>query len=161
MGVDDPEFELLFRTEFERVKRTVLLICHDHEVAQDLTQDAFVQLLRHWKRVKGYERPGAWVRRVAIRLTIKRLRSDASRRRAEAAFDLPGVGQADLDVMHAVRQLSARQRAAVVLHYFEGRPATEIGPLLGCSEATARVHLHRARQRLTQILAEEVPHVGR
>ena len=158
MTVDDPEFDRVFRTQFEPVKRTVLLICHDHEAAQDVTQDAFVQLLRNWSRVRHFDRPGAWVRRVAIRLIIKRIRSDETRRRAERELDLPGVDEWDLDVMHAVRQLSPRQRAAVVLHYFEGRPAAEVGSLLGCSESTARVHLHRARHRLGELLAEEVRH---
>jgi RNA polymerase sigma-70 factor, ECF subfamily len=159
VDVDDLEFDRVFRTEFEPVKRTVLLICHNHDTAQELTQDAFLQLVRHWKKVKDFERPGAWVRRVAIRLTIKRLRSEERRRRAEAAMVLPGVDEHDLDVMRAVRQLPPRQRAAVVLRYFEGCTGPEIGQLLGCSEATARVHLHRARQRLTELLEKEVPHV--
>src|SRR6266536_1356331 len=71
----DAEYEYLFREEFPAVMRSVFLICHDANRSQDITQDAFVQLLRHWKKVSRYDRPGAWVRRVAIRLAV-----DAGRR---------------------------------------------------------------------------------
>src|SRR6266487_1774832 len=70
--VDDAglEFDLLFADEFPAVMRAVYLIVHDLDRAEDITQDAFVQLLRHWKKVSRYDRPGAWVRRVAIRLAV-------------------------------------------------------------------------------------------
>jgi RNA polymerase sigma-70 factor, ECF subfamily len=48
------------------------------------------------------------------------------------------------------------QRAAVVLFYFEDLPLSEIASILRCSEATVRVHLHRARKRLAELLGEEV-----
>ncbi len=54
----DTEYEWLFREEFPAVMRSVFLICHDANRSQDITQDAFVQLLRHWKKVSRYERPG-------------------------------------------------------------------------------------------------------
>jgi RNA polymerase sigma factor (sigma-70 family) len=63
---------------------------------------------------------------------------------------------ADVDVLRAIRDLSGMQRAAVVLFYFEDRPLAEVADMLGCTESTARVHLHRARKRLAEILGEEV-----
>jgi len=65
-----PDFEDLFHAEFAAIVRTVFLICHDYERAQDIAQDAFVKLVPRWDRVSRYDRPGAWVRRVAIRLAI-------------------------------------------------------------------------------------------
>ena len=47
------------------------------------------------------------------------------------------------------------QRAAIVLHYYEDRPVAEIASILGCAEATARVHLHRGRKRLAELLGED------
>jgi RNA polymerase sigma factor (sigma-70 family) len=58
--------------------------------------------------------------------------------------------------MRAVRQLPGMQRAAVVLCYFEDLPLSEIADILRCSDATVRVHLHRARKRLAELLGEEV-----
>jgi RNA polymerase sigma-70 factor (ECF subfamily) len=66
----------------------------------------------------------------------------------------------DREILEAVRSLPARQRAAVVLHYFEDLPTQEIGQLLGCSAATARVHIHRGRRHLAEIL-ERAEVIGR
>lgn len=156
MNSSDPEFDRLFHAEFPAVVRTVFLICHDYHRAQDLTQDAFVELLGNWDRVAGFERLGAWVRRVAIRLAVRSVRRDALRLRAErAASTAPLTEPGDLDVLDAVKTLPVQQRAAVVLFYFEDAAVNEIADLLGCSPATARVHLHRARARLGQLLGDE------
>lgn len=156
----DPEFERLFDAEFASVMRTVFLICHDYYRAQDLAQDAFVELLRKWDRVSRYDRPGAWVRRVAIRLAVRSVQRERMRRHAEQTAGPPLSHEpADLDVMDAVKTLPAQQRAAVVLYYFEDATVADIAEVLGCSPSTARVHLHRARERVRHLLAEEVsPH---
>jgi RNA polymerase sigma factor (sigma-70 family) len=153
----DEEYDLLFTVEFPAVMRTVYLMIHDLDRAEDLTQDAFVQLLRHWKKVSRYDRPGAWVRRVAIRLAVEALRRERMRavleRKVEPASATVPI---DVDVLRAVGDLPAMQRAAVVLYYLEDRPLAEIADVLGCSESTARVHLHRARKHLADALGEEV-----
>jgi RNA polymerase sigma-70 factor (ECF subfamily) len=157
VGDADLEFDWLFANEFPAVMRAVHLIVHDLERAEDITQDAFVQLLRHWKKVSRYDRPGAWVRRVAIRLAMEAVRRERLRALLERKVAPPPTrGPADVDVMRAVRQLTGMQRAAVVLFYFEDRPLSEIANILRCSEATVRVHLHRARKRLAAVLGEEV-----
>jgi DNA-directed RNA polymerase specialized sigma24 family protein len=152
----ESEYTRFFRQEFARVTRTVAFIVHDLERAEDIAQDAFVQLLRHWPKVSAYERPEAWVRRVAIRLAMRHARRDRlwSLIRGDIRLPLP-VGPRDLDVLDAVRRLPGMQRAAVTLFYFEDRSVAEIADLLGCAEPTARVHLHRARKRLAELLGEE------
>jgi len=153
----DTEFEWLFREEFPAVMRSVFLICHDASRSQDITQDAFVQLLRHWKKVSRYERPGAWVRRVAIRLALQSVRRERLRSILEREVD-PSVpsGSVDVDVMKSIRTLPRMQQAAVVLFYFEDLPVAEVAEIMGCAPATARVHLHRARSRLGELLDEGV-----
>src|SRR4051794_14969996 len=79
--VDD--YSAFYRAEFRPVARTVFLIVHDAARAEDLTQEAFLALLQHWTKVSTYERPGAWVRRVAIRLATKHVRREGLRRRLE------------------------------------------------------------------------------
>jgi RNA polymerase sigma factor (sigma-70 family) len=156
MADAEAEFSELFRHEFSRVTRTVLLIVHDRQRAEDIAQDAFLQLLRNWTKVSGYERPDAWVRRIAIRLAMRQVRRDQlwSLIKGDVRQPLAAVPR-DLDVLDAVRQLPGMQRAAVTLFYYEDRSVAEIADLLGCAEPTARVHLHRARRRLAQLLGEE------
>src|SRR5436190_15165458 len=115
IGVSDAEFEWLFREESPAVLRTVFLICHDEEQARDITQEAFVQLLRHWKSVSTYERPGAWVRRVAIRQTMRSLRRERLRAVLEREVAPPVVAaHVDVDLLNAIADLPPRQRAATV-----------------------------------------------
>ena len=152
------DFDSMFAAEYAPVLRTVFLICHDNHLAQDITQEAFVELLRHWDKVSRYERPGAWVRRVAIRKLFKAMRRDVRRREAEVAFEAPRTLEpADIDVLRAVRNLPLRQRTAVVLYYFEDRPLDEVAEVLECSTSTAAVHVHRARAKLGGLLQEVSP----
>ncbi len=158
MGRAGPDFDAMFAAEYPSVLRTIYLMCRDESLAQDVTQDAFVELLRHWDAVSRLDRPGAWVRRVAIRKAGRQLRRDRRRRAAERVVEpARHLEPVDVDVLRAVHALSPRQRAAVVLYYFEDRPLEEVADLLGCSASTAGAHMHRARARLGGLLREVAP----
>ena len=148
----ESDFRDIFAYHYARIVRTVFWILQDWDRSEEVTQDAFVQLLRHWRRVADYEQPDAWVRRVAIRLAVQ-----ASNREQPRTPQGQPLGDAmSVEVLAAVRQLSPRQRAAVALYYFEDKPVEEVAHVLECSASTARVHLYRARQRLAELLGEEV-----
>jgi RNA polymerase sigma factor (sigma-70 family) len=152
---NDEAFVSLFREEYPAVARLAYLMLGDRTTAEDVAQEAFVRLYAHWKKVSAFDRPGAWVRRVAIRLASRvRVRRQMEARVGSAAQDVAGHGPSDFDLHRAVLKLPAAQRAAVVLFYFEDRPVSEVASLLGCAGATARVHLHRARRRLQRTLSE-------
>lgn len=151
------EYAWFFRAEFPGVLRTVFLILHDRGRSEDVTQEAFIQLLAHWKKVSRYERPDAWVRRVAIRQAVRTMKRERMRtvlERAEASTLDPDIP--DVDLARAVQRLPAMQRVAVVLFYFEDRPIAELVDIMGISDGSVKVHLHRARQRLAALLEEEV-----
>ena len=150
------EYTAFFRDEFAGVLRTIELMLRDRGRAEEITQDAFVQLYLNWPKISRYERPDAWVRRVAIRLMMRSVRRDRLWRLVRGNL-LPSAPDppSRYDLAGAIRQLSGGQRAAIVLHYYEDRPVTEVAILLGCSESTARVQLHRGRKRLAQLLGED------
>ncbi|MDP9185112.1 MAG: SigE family RNA polymerase sigma factor [Actinomycetota bacterium] len=157
MNEEELEYAWFFRTEFPSVLRTVYLILRDRGRAEDIAQDAFTQLYTHWRKVSRYERPDAWVRRIAIRMAVRqqkrdRLRSVLERTEVEPASDHP----IDFDLAAAMKDLSPTQRAVVVLYYYEDRPTAEIVEILGMSQSTVRVHLSRARRHLAELLREEV-----
>jgi DNA-directed RNA polymerase specialized sigma24 family protein len=164
MADAEAEFTWFFRAEFSRVVRTVFLILNDRGRAEEIAQDAFIQLLDHWGKVSSYEQPDAWVRRVAIRMAGRAARRERMRGLLEGRFRpvvaTPPPDEPGNEVLRAVRSLPPNQRTAVVLFYFEDRPIAEIADVLGCSPATARVHLHKARQRLAALLHEEVDDVA-
>jgi RNA polymerase sigma factor (sigma-70 family) len=147
----------MFRTEYRPVLRTVLLVVRDLGRAEDITQEAFIQLLSHWKKVSRYERPDAWVRRVAIRLAVRAVRRERLRPLLEREARAPiEAAAADPDVARAIAKLSPIQAACVVLYYFEDRPMAEVADISGVSVAAAKVAVHRARRRLAELIGEEV-----
>ncbi|MGH2723894.1 MAG: RNA polymerase sigma factor [Actinomycetota bacterium] len=152
----DTAFGWLFRDEYPAIVRTAYLMLGDRAAAEDVAQEAFIRLYARWRRISRYERPGAWVRRVAIRLASRSLR--AGRRTVlQAEVEDPGRTEpvSDPDLRRALLGLPSSQRAAVVLHYFEDRPVAEVAEIMGCATSTAKVHLHRARKRLAEVLGEE------
>lgn len=155
MGEVDREFEELFDAEFPAVVRAAFVVCQDLGRAEDLAQEAFLELLRHWRRVSRYDRPGAWVRRVAIRKAVQVTKREARRSWFErrAATATVGAGREpsallDDGLWTAVRSLPAQQRAVVALFYYEDLSVEDVADLLRCSVSTVKVHLHRAREAL-------------
>src|SRR6266487_1306469 len=153
----ESEFASMYAAEFTPVSRTVFLILHDRQRAEDITQDAFVQLYAHWKKVSHYEQPDAWVRRVAIRMAIRHIKRERMRAVLERETRSPSISPTvDVDLLRAMQELPVTQRVAVVLFYFEDRPIAEIEHILGTSEGAVKMALSRARRRLGELLEEEV-----
>jgi RNA polymerase sigma factor (sigma-70 family) len=153
----ESEFASMYQAEFTPVSRTVFLIVHDRQRAEDITQDAFIQLYSHWGRVSRYDRPGAWVRRVAIRLAVRHQNRERIRAVLERDAEPPTVPEpADVDLLRSMRQLPPAYRAALVLHYYEDWPVAEVASVLGWTVSATKVTLMRARRRLGGLLQEEV-----
>jgi RNA polymerase sigma-70 factor (ECF subfamily) len=159
----EDDYTWFFRGEYNAVVRTAYLIVGDQETARDLAQEGFARLYRHWNKVSRYDRPEAWVRQVVVRLAIQHVRRKkpdprdiAPRESAPRHLD-----PMTWDIQEAVASLPPMQRAAVLLFYFEDRPSSEVAQILDCSEATVRVHLHRARKRLAGHLEEKEADVAR
>jgi len=157
---DESEYDDLFRAEYPAVWRAVLLIVFDRDIADEVCQDAFAAVFAHWEKVSTYERPGAWVRRVAIRRAVR----VAGRDRRRQATELAGQARAgrpegasrwdetsDL-IVEALAALPPHQRAAIALHYLLDLPVRDVATAIGCREATANVHLHRGRRHLAEML---------
>src|SRR5207247_10473934 len=86
VGIDDG-YDSFYRAEYPHVVRTSYLIVHDRQRSEDVAQEAFIQLLTHWRKVSRYEQPGAWVRRVAIRLASRAARREQRRPSVEHGSD--------------------------------------------------------------------------
>jgi len=137
----------------------------DRDAARDLMQDTYVAALRRLDTYRGQGTLLSWLRSVGMRkcldwrrratMNLRKLAAFARERTslaatgAEEAF--PGLGdgfQAALD------RLSPRQRAALLLRELEDLPFAEIAVTLGCGEATARVHYHRACRNMRTLLED-------
>ena len=151
-------FVELFRREHPGLVRELTLILGDRLLAEDVGADAFAELWRKWSAVGSYDRPGAWVRRVALR-NAGRARWRRHRRvSVEASFiGSRSADSLDLDLVTSLAQLSEAQRIALVMHHLGGWPAAEIAVVIGCAEVTVRTHLHRGRHRLAELLRDTTP----
>lgn len=131
----------------------------DRAAAEDLAQDALEKAWRHWDRVGGYDRPGAWARRVVANQAIDRgRRRDREHRALQRLDGLTGVAAGieleatDAGFWAAVRDLPARQAQVVALHYLEDRSVANIAAVLEISEGAVKTHLHRGRLALARTL---------
>jgi RNA polymerase sigma-70 factor (ECF subfamily) len=155
------DFARLYDEQFARVVALVLTLSGSRWAAEELAQDAFVSAYRHWDRIAGYDDAGAWVRRVAMNAAVSRYRRALAE--ARALVRLRGRRQAvpaemeprDEQFWAAVRDLPKQQARAVALHYLDDLSVAAIAPILGCSEATVKVHLHRGRRTLAERLAAD------
>jgi RNA polymerase sigma-70 factor (ECF subfamily) len=157
-AVDRDTFVAMFRAEYPKVVALVATLVGSRATAEDVAQDAFRKAHERWDQISAYERPGGWVRRVAINDALSWRRSNARERRLLHRL-ASGDGRAAPDlreVWSAVAALPDHQRVAVALFYVEDRTTAEIAEILGCEESTARVHLHRGRQALASALGEGV-----
>ena len=146
------DFDDEFREAFPVVLNAAFLIVGDREAALELTQDAFVELYRNWDKVSRYEQPRAWVRRVAIRLALRYRRREEARPVPVPLESPANAVDQRLWLLWALERLSPAQRAAAVLFYLEDLTVDDVAHAMGCGTATVKVHLHKARRRLAELL---------
>jgi len=149
-------FDEVFRDYYREVVRVVSPIVGSVADGEAVAQDAFLKAYTRWRRIGRYDRPGAWVRRVAIRDAVRF--AERSRRPLPPRSPEPDVEHAAvarLDIGRVLGRLSPKQRACVVLHHLADWPVAEVAEALGCNASTVRVHLHRARAALADALAPE------
>lgn len=155
-------FESFYRREFRNVVGLAYALSGSKLGAEDLAQEAFIKAHERWDRISGYDKPGAWVRRVVANLAVSGFRRRSAEKRAIsrlAGQRQPGISDLepeDQEFWEMVRDLPKRQAQATALFYVEDRSVAEIAEILECSPSTAKVHLFRGRQALGAKLGLEV-----
>jgi RNA polymerase sigma-70 factor, ECF subfamily len=145
------EIERLYRERGDRIWRGVLAFAGDPEVASDAVAEAFAQVLRRGDAVEDPER---WVWRTSFRIAAGELKA-RGRRSVMVEVGSYEMEEPVRDLVVALSELSAKQRAAVVLHDAAGYPAREVAAIIGSTPAAVRVHLMRARRRLRERLKDD------
>jgi len=155
------EFDRFVGESADGLLRAAYLIVWDVTDAEDLVQGCFLRLARRWTRVRKMEYPRAYARRVLVNLALDA--SGPSRRRSselgsgiermaertdDDAVRLFGRVEAGNDLERALGELAPRQRAVLVLRYFEDLSEAQVADLMGCSVGTVKSTTSRALERL-------------
>ncbi|MEU4526885.1 SigE family RNA polymerase sigma factor [Micromonospora ureilytica] len=135
------------------LSRTAYLLTGDHQLAEDLLQSALARTYRHWRRIRDGD-PEAYVRRAMYHQQVSWWRRRRLTERLEAQpTDRPGDDHSEatalrLSLVHALRGLTPRQRAVIVLRFYEDLTEAQAAAVLGCSVGTVKRHGHDAILRL-------------
>jgi RNA polymerase sigma-70 factor, ECF subfamily len=142
------DFEEFFDTEFPRVVAYCLALGLARPAAEDITQEAFLTVLRRWETITNLP---AYLRKVAFRLAMRRPteipREDLATSQAPARPDTPSPLEERHVVLEALRQLPSQQQAVFAL-FFDDQSIPDIAEALDMPPATVRSHLRHARRRL-------------
>jgi len=148
------EFETFFLDNYDSVLRLLVVMTGSHEQATDATQEAFIRAHARWSRVRTYDSPAGWVRRIAINRSRDTFRSDRRRRSRELAQPTTQPSEPSEMVepltmaLDMLAPLSPRQREVASLFYIDDRSVIEIAHILGLNEGTVKSHLSAARSTL-------------
>jgi RNA polymerase sigma-70 factor, ECF subfamily len=157
MASDD--FESFYAAAFHRIAGQLFVVTGDLQEAEDVTQEAFARASVRWSRVRTYDVPEAWVRRVALRLATDRFRQARRRlaalRRVEVEPRVPAVSVEALALAEELRALPLTWRKAIVLHHLVGMPVEEAARTLGVPAGTVKTWLARGRRALAARLGEQ------
>jgi len=149
-------FDDLYRREVVSIATLATALTGDRDIGTDIAQEALLRAYRSWSTVSTMDRPGAWVRRIAINLA-----ADARRKRSREAHALERIearpvgsasGSSDGGFWREVRRLPERQRTAIALRYIDDHTVDEIAEIMDISSGTVKATLFKARQSLAAAL---------
>ena len=171
---DAAAFEGLYQLHNRRVYSLCLRMVGNTAEAEDLTQEAFLQLFRKISTFRGESAFSTWLHRLAVNVVLMKLRKKSGKetsleqvtdpdeesgtpRRDFGTLDVRLSGSLDrVNLQRAVEQLPPGYKAVFVLHDVQGFEHNEIAGIMGCSIGNSKSQLHKARMRLRDLLHETV-----
>jgi len=173
-GGDAAAFEFLYQLHSRRVYALCLRMVSNPSDAEDLMQEAFLQLFRKISTFRGESAFSTWLHRMTVNVVLMRLRKKAlpvssleettepdeeggGPRKDVGAPDLRLSGAVDrVNLERSVEKLPPGYRTVFVLHDVQGYEHNEIAGIMGCSVGNSKSQLHKARTRLRDLLQEEI-----
>ncbi|HXU14445.1 MAG TPA: sigma-70 family RNA polymerase sigma factor [Terriglobales bacterium] len=166
---DEGAFKVLYDLHKRRVYSLCLRMTQNTASAEDLTQEAFLQLFRKIATFRGESAFSTWLHRMAVNVVLMQLRKknlpivpidettegdeDGTVKKEPGAPDDRLTGAIDrLRLQRAVDELPPGYRTIFVLHDVEGYEHNEIAEMVGCSIGNSKSQLHKARLKLRELL---------
>jgi RNA polymerase sigma-70 factor (sigma-E family) len=163
MSDRDAAFAEYFAARSEAMRGTAYLLCGDWHRAEDLVQTAFTKLYLAWDRVSRHEVLDGYLRQTLVRTFLDQRRRGWWRRErvSDAPLDPPAgpdgaaTHEDRLVLLQALSRVPPRQRAVLVLRYWEDVSIEETAALLDCSPGTVKSQAAKGLQALRELLVEE------
>ena len=162
---DMSAFEELYQRHNRRVYSVCLRMTHNVSEAEDLTQEAFIQLFRKIGSFRGDSAFTTWLHRLTVNQVLMHFRKRSVKlerttdegetpvqivRGSENPDRMPVIDRISLD--RAADQLPPGYRSVFILHDVEGHDHEEIAKILGVAVGTSKSQLHKARRKLRRLL---------
>ncbi len=167
---DSEAFAALFHAHKARIYSICLRMTNNTAQAEDLTQDAFLQVFRKLYTFKGNSALSTWLYRIAVNTVLMHFRKKALKqisldepsshdakmvRREYGSRDGRLSGSVDrITLTRAIKDLPAGYRTIFLLHEVEGYEHQEIAKILDCSVGNSKSQLHKAKLRIREFLAD-------
>jgi RNA polymerase sigma-70 factor (sigma-E family) len=161
----DDAVSLMFAAHYRSLVRLAVLLMHDAAAAEDVTQDAYVALHSHWRRLRDADKALAYLRATVLNRARSALRRRSVVTRYLAAAPPPGTepsaeaGALELvehaAVLAVIRRLPVRQREAIVLRYYADLSEAQIADAMGISRGAVKSHTARGMAALREKLRSE------
>ncbi|AVT32977.1 SigE family RNA polymerase sigma factor [Plantactinospora sp. BC1] len=159
----DQEFADYYAARGARMRTTAYLLCGDWYLADDLTQVTFTKLYRSWRRISRHEALDQYVRRILLRAFLDEKRRPWRREFASgdetARLDRP-VAAPDIEsalvLRAALATLPPRQRAVLVLRFWDDLAVEQVAELLGVPAGTVKSQTARGLDRLRALLGRDL-----
>jgi RNA polymerase sigma-70 factor (sigma-E family) len=152
------EFDEFYAGSSRRVLGQLYAMIGNRAEAEDAVAEAYLRAWDRWNTVGRCDNPEAWVRRVAYRIAVSAWRKAVNRLRAhhrELTDDhVEGISPDHVALVQGLRQISADQRRAIVLHHLVGLSVAEIAAETATSANTVKTWLARGRRALAEHLAD-------
>ncbi|AUG77773.1 RNA polymerase [Kitasatospora sp. MMS16-BH015] len=159
MERDEGEIQAFVAARQQALYRSAYLLCGDRHEAEDLVQATLVKVILGWRRLKGLDNVDAYARRTMVNTFISSRRRFW--RREQAFAEVPEVVAAEHDavvgfaVRAALAALPVKQRAVLVLRYWEDLSVATTADLLKMPESTVRSHAARGIATLRKVLPRD------
>jgi RNA polymerase sigma-70 factor (sigma-E family) len=158
MNDRDKGFAAYFASRSGAMRGTAYLLCGDWHRAEDLVQNAFVKLYRSWHRIAEHQKLDAYTRRILVRTFLDENRRGFFHRERPTAEHTdravpPVSGVEDrMVLLRALADVPPRQRAALVLRFWEDLSVEETAKALGCTAGTVKSQVARGLAAMRDVV---------
>ena len=156
--LQDEEFAEFAEAAAERLRTTAYMMCRDWHLAQDLTQTALTRLYLGWRQARQADNLTAYAQKILLRAYLDhRRRRSSSETAVEVIHDSGYQHQPDLrlTMLDALGRLNPRDRAIVILRYFEDYSVEQVAEVLDVPVTVVKSQTRRSLARLREVLAAD------